>query len=421
MSPLRRSEIKIKGFTKTGLFIFGSVAFAFVLVFLSNNFLSNVFATKYTSNDYLLRNEIDGLAAGNITEDELTPVYLPTPDSVKAIYMTQCVVGTPSFRDELVEIMEETEVNSVVIDVKDFSGGIGFDTDNPKLKDYISERCGASDMKEFIYKLKQKDIYTIARITVFQDPLYAKDHPEITVQKASDRSTWKDYKGLNFIDVGAKSYWEYIVELARETHDLGFDEINFDYIRYPSDGNMKDIYYPESNSLIVENPENGKVLSLEKFFKYLDQELRSDGIVISADLFGMTMTNTDDLNIGQVLEYTAPYFDYIAPMVYPSHYPKTFNGWDNPNKYPYEIIKFSMDEGVRRLNALATATSTPDEIKRKVSKDQLRPWIQDFDYGGDYGPEEVRAQIKATYDADLDSWMIWSPSNQYTIEALNNE
>jgi hypothetical protein len=219
------------------------------------------------------------------------------------------------------------------------------------------------------------------------------------VKKKSDGTVWKDRKGLSFIDVSAKPYWEYIATLARDAYAIGFDEINFDYIRFPSDGNMKDIAYPWTATTT-------KSVALEKFFAYLEQEVKPSGAVISADLFGMTTTNTDDLNIGQVLEPALRHFDYVAPMVYPSHYPPNFNGWVNPNEHVYGVVKYSMDKAVLRAN---TASTTP--LK-------LRPWLQDFDYGGDYGAVEVRAQIQATYDAGLTSWMLWDPNNRYTPAAL---
>ena len=172
---------------------------------------------------------------------------------------------------------------------------------------------------------------------------------------------------------------------------------------------MKDIYYPFSEEKIIANPEAGKVIVMRDFYKYIGKKFKTLGVPTSADLFGMVTTNTDDLNIGQVLENAAPYFDYIAPMVYPSHYPPNFNGWKNPNNYPYEIIKFSMGSAVTRLE---NASTTP--LK-------LRPWLQDFDYGGDYDAADVRAQIQATYDVGLTSWMLWDPSNKYTREALKSE
>ena len=135
----------------------------------------------------------------------------------------------------------------------------------------------------------------------------------------------------------------------------------------------------------------------------------------------MTTTNYDDLNIGQVLEKALPYFDYVAPMVYPSHYPNNFNGWANPNNYPHDLIYYVMKSGADRAEILKNATSTPSDIQKRVSKNQLRTWIQDFDYGGDYGPVEVRAQIDASVEAGVLSWMIWAPSNKYTKDALKSE
>jgi len=338
-------------------------------------------------------------------KDVFVPIRMKTPEAVKAVYMSQCVAGTPSFREYIATLIEETELNSVIIDIKDYTGKIAFPTDNPALVASVSDQCGAHDMKEFVKSLNERGIYVIGRITVFQDPFYSKLHPELAIKKASATSTvWTDYKGLSFIAVGARGFWKYIVEISKESYRIGFDELNFDYIRFPSDGNMYDIYYPFSEDQVNANPDLGKAEILRDFFKYLSYEL--DGIVLSADLFGMTTTNPDDLNIGQILEYAEPYFDYIAPMVYPSHYPKNFNGYENPNNNVYGVVKFSIDKGVERLIA---ASSSP--LK-------LRPWLQDFDYGGDYGPVEVRAQIQATYDAGLTSWMLWDPSNRYTREAL---
>jgi hypothetical protein len=364
-------------------------------------------------------------AAIPVVEKE-TVAHVQTPEAVKAIYMSACVVGTKDFRQDLVTLIEETELNSLIIDIKDFSGTISFEPQDPALKlAWDAASCGARDMKEFVASLHEKGIYVIGRITVFQDPFYTKLHPDLAVKKASDGSVWKDHKGLSFIEVGAKPYWAYVVTLARESYELGFDELNFDYVRFPSDGNMRDIYFPFSQPLIDTDPEHGRAQALEEFFKYLDTELRAgkpadvmQRPIISADLFGMTTTNTDDLNIGQVQERALPYFDFIAPMVYPSHYPNNFNGWANPNDYPYELIHFVMSEGASRIDEMLAATTTPAEVKAVVHKQQLRPWLQDFDYGGNYGPAEVRAQIKATYDAGLTSWMLWAPSNRYTKEAL---
>ncbi len=341
--------------------------------------------------------------------------HIPTPAPLKSIYMSQCVVGTPSFRQELVDLVDTTELNAIIIDIKDFSGGIAFPTDNPLLANNVSDKCGAQDMKEFVELLHEKGIYVIGRITVFQDPMYTKQHPELSVQsKARPGQPWKDNKGLSFVAVNSEPYWDFIVELSKESYALGFDELNYDYIRWPSDGPMSDVVYPSQDT----------AGELEKFFRYLHEKVSPLGVVTSADLFGMTTTNTDDLNIGQVLERALPYFDYIGPMVYPSHYPKGFNGYADVNAHAYDIIHYSMSEAVRRTEATTTpvesfahtriGTSTPALYsKPSYSKYKMRPWLQSFDYPVTYTPEMVAAQIKANEDVGLDSYMFWDPANKY--------
>ncbi len=349
-------------------------------------------------------------SSGTIPEDGPAPfvaTHIGTPEAVRGVYMTACVAGTPSLRDNVVKLIEDTELNSIIIDIKDYTGTISFKTDNLLLEGVKGPGCRVSDMKQFIEFLHKKGIYVVGRITVFQDPYYSKLHPNLAIKKESDKNVlWKDKKGINYIDPGAKDMWDYIVSLSNEAYSAGFDEINFDYIRFPSDGNMSDIYYPFSEGKISADIDNGKAEVLKDFFAYLHDNLKDSGAKLSADLFGMTTINKDDLNIGQILEYAEPYFDFIAPMVYPSHYPKDFMGYENVNAHPYEIVKFSMDEAAKRLVA---ATSTP--LK-------LRPWLQDNDYPVHYTSEMVRAQIQATYDAGLTSWMLWDAANTYTREAL---
>jgi hypothetical protein len=361
------------------------------------------------------------------TEQEVVPVvpeivHIPTPDVVKGIYMSSCAAGTPSFRERLINIADTTEINSIIIDVKDYSGTLSFIPENPDLHEYVSTKCGVRDMKEFIKKLHEKNIYVIARITVFQDPFYTSKFPETAVKRASDSGIWKDRKGISYVDPGSHQAWDHTIDIAQASYDIGFDEINFDYIRFPSDGNMRDIAFPNSGA-------KSKPEMLESFFEYLYEHMKEAGIPTSADIFGMTTTNYDDLNIGQVLERALPYFDYVMPMVYPSHYPPNFNGWENPNDHVYDLIYYVMGSGVRRavatsspINTLMSeriGTSTPAVYtKPSWNKEKLRTWIQDFDYGGNYGAKEVRDQIQATYDVGLTSWIIWDPSNRYTIEGL---
>jgi hypothetical protein len=322
--------------------------------------------------------------------------------------MTSCVAGTPSWRADLKKTIETTELNSIVIDIKDATGRVSFPNEFPKAENVGG--CAVKDLGAFIATLHDSGIYVIGRVAVFQDPSYTKIHPELAVKKKSDGQVWKDYKGLSFIDVGAKPYWQYIVDLANASYKLGFDEVNFDYVRYPSDGDIKDASYTWTVG------SSTKADMLESFFSYLRDSLRGSGLKTSVDIFGMTTTVTNDMNIGQVLERTLPYFDYVSPMVYPSHYPKGWNNFANPAEHPYEVIKIAMSSAVVREQALnvsfGLATSTPSK---------LRPWLQDFHLGATYTADMVRAQMKATYDVGLTSWLLWNAGNKYTTPALNKE
>lgn len=409
-----------------------------------------VFSVSYEPTSVSATDEAD---VDTATTSESTPVkitdtreviaHVPKPDQVKTIYMTSCVAGTPSFREQLVSLIESTEVNSVMIDIKDYSGTISFaPTNEAWLPAWANSRCGARDMKSFIATLHAKEIFVIGRITVFQDPFYAERMPHLAVKRLDGTTVWQDHKGLSFIDVAAKEYWDHIVDLSVMAYDLGFDELNFDYVRYPSDGNMQDISFPHTTG---SKWPNDKQANLEAFFEYLSQQLSDETKFASVrhqntgkasstpwtsvDLFGMTTTNYDDLSIGQVIERAAPYFDFVAPMVYPSHYPKTFLGLGNPNDHPYTIVNHAMSSGVKRMVASTTpvegflheriGTTTPAIYKKPVwDASKLRTWIQDFDYGGYYDADDVRAQIQASYDAGVMDFMIWAPSNIYTKAAL---
>lgn len=326
--------------------------------------------------------------------------HLKTPEPLKAIYMSSWVAGNKKLRDNLVNIIDASELNAVVIDIKDYTGRISFMVENPELQEIGASEKRIPDVKEFIGKLHDKGIYVIGRISSFQDSYLVHKKPEYAVKNKAGE-VWKDYKGVSWLDVGAKPVWDYLALIGDEAYSVGFDELNFDYIRFPSDGNMIDIAYPFSQ---------GKVKSdaLKDFFAYIDTTFHAKNIPISADLFGMTTSNKDDLGIGQILENALMHFDYVAPMVYPSHYPPNFMGISNPAAKPYEIIKYALSKGTERA---IIASTTPNKI---------RPWLQDFSINGTYyTPEMIRAQIKATYDVGLTSWMLWSAANTYTVSALD--
>jgi hypothetical protein len=347
---------------------------------------------------------------------------VPLPDPVRAAYITSCYAASPELRGKLVKLAEETEVNALIIDVKDWSGTVSFEIEDPALAAAFAggEGCTVPDMKEFLAELGEKGIFRIARVTVFQDPLYAKANPSQAVQRA-DGSVWQDRKGIAFVDAGAKPYWEKVVGLAKASYELGFDEINFDYVRYPTDGDVSAAVYPYSGERLKLDEENVKASVLREFFAYLDAEIEDGAPYTSADFFGMTTNAADDMGIGQILEDGLTYFDFLAPMVYPSHYPHGWNGYGNPNDNPGGVVRDAMRFAVDRANALATASTTPAAVRAKVSPKQLRAWIQDFDYGGDYDAADVRAQIDATAEVGAPGYMLWDPSNRYTPAALQAE
>ena len=361
---------------------------------------------------------------GDIEEEEdiFTPLRMEVPDTVRSVYMTSCYAATPSLRSALVDLIERTELNSVVIDIKDYTGMVSFRSEHEDFAEAYSTHCPVRDMREFVYDLNERGIYVIGRITVFQDKYLANRRPDLAVLKESDGSVWQDNKGISFTDPSAKEVWDYHIRLSKESYELGFDELNFDYIRFPSDGPMRDIYFPHSK-------DRNKNDVMEDFFYYLHDELKDVGVVTSADLFGLTTSANEGLGIGQVWEKALPYFDYLSPMVYPSHYPHGFKGLGNPNHHPYEVVKWSMDDAVEKTISSTTTvktigservgTSTPAVYTKEVfDTSVIRPWLQDFRYGGPYTAEDIRAQIRAVYDAGLDSWMLWDPSNRYTPGAL---
>jgi hypothetical protein len=341
--------------------------------------------------------------------------HIQTPVAVRAIYMTSWVASQKDWRRRLAEFVRDSDLNSIIIDVKDYSGVIAFKTGDPVLAASGAEQVRVPDMEAFIAELHEMGIYVIARISVFQDPIFAAKYPSEAVQTSSG-AVWADRHGLHFVDPASKAYWDYLFRLSKASIAIGFDELNFDYVRYPTDGNLKDIRYPLSDLKTVEaslrekRPTSSvlptaKQVVLTRFFKALSEELKPSGIPLSVDLFGMVLTARDDVSIGQVLESALPYFDYICPMVYPSHYPPHFNGYANPAQHPYEIIHFVMKAGADRVKAAG------------YSPNVLRPWLQDFNLGAKYDESKVRAQIKATHDAGLNSWLIWDPRNRYTKSA----
>ncbi len=346
------------------------------------------------------------------------------PQIVKAVYLTGWSSGNETKIQEVISLSRAGKINSVVIDIKDFSGKISYNTSVEEARVYGAEEARIPRINYLIKRLHDENIYVIARQAVFQDQVLAAAKPELAVKsiKLSESATasddpegksstsygaglWRDYKGLAWIDPASSASWDYNVKIAQDAWSRGFDEINFDYIRFPTDGDMSDRLFP------VWDGKRLMSLVMKDFFRTIRQEMPDENL--SIDLFGLAATSYYDFGVGQIIEDAYQYFDFVCLMLYPSHFPKSFLGENmNPAEYPYEVVKKSMDTAFVRLKA-------------SQSEARLRPWLQDFDLGADYDAVKVKAQIQAVIDAfgeegneDYRGFMLWNPANVYTKEAL---
>lgn len=330
--------------------------------------------------------------------------HVKMPDFVKGIYMTAGTAMDEKRRAPLMKLLKETELNSVVIDIKDDFGRIAYDTNDPELAKHESELIQMQDLDALIKELHDMNIYVIGRLFVFQDRAMVAARPDLAVQ-STNGGVWRDFKGIAWVEAAAEEIWQHNVRIARNAYARGFDEIQLDYIRFPSDGPMKQVKYTH-----FDPTKETRTDVMTRFFAYMDKELRGQGIPISADLFGYAFWYRDeDLTIGQRIRDAAPHFDALSPMAYPSHYTSGDLGFVNPAEHPYEIVKETLKRGKDIMKEWP-------EVQWKA-----RPWIQDFDIGADYDKAKVRAQMKAVEDEGGAGWLIWNARNVYTVEALEKK
>lgn len=335
---------------------------------------------------------------------------METPKVMRAVYLTAPSAGRED-KIQAVLAMKKDGLNAVVIDIKDSFGMVAYDSQLETVKQYKLRQKFIRDLGGLVKRFHDENIYVIARIAVFQDTAFAEARPELAVHDArkvnaaggvlSKKTIWRDRKNLAWVDPSSREVWEYVDALSKDALSYGFDELNYDYIRFPSDGSLSAITYP------VTGENASHVEAIKKFMSYLREQMQ--GVVISADLFGFTMIKTEDIGIGQVVENAYAYFDYISPMVYPSHYPDGFMGYKNPAAWPYEVVVDSMQKGQERLTAYKANGGTGNA--------KLRPWLQDFDLGADYNASMIGKQIRATKDALKDEYvgyMLWNPASNYT-------
>lgn len=313
---------------------------------------------------------------------------------VKGIFVTGWLAGMDEKIDEFIELARETDINAFVIDVKDDTGAISYKTSTvPLAKEIKANRRKIKDIKALIKKLKDENIYLIGRVVVFKDPLLAQTKKDRALRLKNKTTTWIDDDWVNPYLV---ENWDYVIAVAREALNLGFDEIQFDYVRFPALG--------DGATQVAHESELSKEEIINTFLSYAKEELSAYDAPISADIFGAVTSVSDDLGIGQKLETISSIVDIISPMIYPSHYAHGVFNLEVPEAAPYETIYYSMNDAITRL--------TRDHPVR------LRPWLQDFSLKYPYGIEEVKEQIRALEDLGIEEWLLWNPRSRYTVAAL---
>lgn len=316
------------------------------------------------------------------------------PEALKGLYLPG-YTAVAEF-ERMAEIGAETEVNAIVVDVKD-GGYLTYPSEVPLANEIGATTEQIPDLEAFVEDIHDADMYAIARLAVFQDDALPAARPELAAQDSSTGGPWYNYGGSAWTNPYQQEVRDYNIAIAKEAAEAGFDEIQFDYVRFPSDGEMANLEYGEETFPTQE-------ATIAAFLEDAQTELEPTGAMISADVFGLVGVN-DDVGIGQVVSEMAPHLDVICPMVYPSHYPVGSYGYDNPDRQPYDIVKYAMDDFVSKGRE-----ANPDLI--------VRPWLQDFEYLSDYSEQDVRAQMDATYDSGLEGWILWNAAGDYTLSAI---
>ncbi len=332
----------------------------------------------------------DPLPEGPI-EVELAPL---TP---RALYLSFYGVGSKALRDPALKLISETELNALVIDVKGDRGMIPYRSSVALAAEVGGQRViTVRDIDGLMASFKAKGIYTIARIVVFKDDLLATARPELAV-KTPAGELWRDRERLAWVDPFRKEVWNYNIQIAEEAARLGFDEIQFDYVRFP-----------DSHSPRFSQPstEEGRVKAIAGFLQEAKARLAPYNVFLGADIFGYVCWNLNDTDIGQKLDPIASAVDYLCPMLYPSGFQFGIPGYRNPVQNPHEIVYLSLKKAQERT---------------KISPLRFRPWLQAFkDYAFDrrqFNGKELRDQIGASEKFGSHGWMLWNPVNQYTATA----
>lgn len=339
------------------------------------------------------------------------------PQKVRGIYISGPMAGSTELFEGILNSLDETPINTVVIDFKDDEGRITCNIDTPVVNEIEACRPYIKDIKALITSLKERGLYVIARVPAFRDPYLAEKKPEWSLHLA-DGSLYRDRQGMAWVDPYHQEVWDYLIEVGTAAKDVGFDEIQFDYLRFSTEGSMKQVVFDED---VTQGRSRTDVIT--EFVTYAYENLASQGLFVSADVFGAIIDSEVDANaVGQVYTEMAEHLDYICPMIYPSHYGIGNFGIDYPDTKPYDTVLAALESSRKVLEEAAGEDAHVDH------QAIVRPWLQDFtaSYLGEgmyipYGYEEVQQQIQAVEDAGYDEWMLWSAANRYHLHPKTEE
>jgi hypothetical protein len=321
------------------------------------------------------------------------------PFEARALYAPGAVFEGAGRLDEMLDLLDRTEANAMVIDVKETGGYLYYETNLPEAKRSGADRRPIFELEKLLPQLKERGIYTIARMVVMKDNTIGESRPQLAVRNAATGGPWHDYGGGIWLDPFNPGVAEYIAAIAGDLADKGFDEVQLDYVRFFSDG---DYSVADTN---LPNTQSFRLPAIRRLFRIVSERLATTHAFLGADVFPISFIAPDDQGIGQRPEVIMPFVDYFCPMVYPSHYgPYTF-GIPVPNERPYDII----DRTLRIMNGQAKGLPM-----------KIRPWIQDFGYGPfrAYTAADVEAEMQALRDNDAQGWMIWNARAFFTEAAL---
>lgn len=345
---------------------------------------------------------------------------------VKGIFVTGPMAGTDNM-ENLIDLVDKTELNAIVMDVKNDEGRVVYDMQIPAVEEVGSGIRYVQDMESLIAECKEKNIYLIARIVAFKDPFLSEKKPEWCIHN-SDGSIFYDKGGLAWLNPYNQDVWEYLLDIAEEILHRGFDEVQFDYVRFSTDDGMKNADFGQE--------EKNRQQIITEFVQYASNRIHKAGGAISADVYGMVIDSEVDQDIvGQNYAELAEYLDYICPMVYPSHYGPYNYDIPVPDAEPYRLVLTALQSSKKVLAGIPAGTVSGNAIPEYTMEELaslepmesvsagVRPWLQDFTATWvkghiSYEAEEIRDQIQAVYDAGYEEWLLWNASNHYTEDGL---